>query len=72
MRPIERPIERPFGRPIGHAIADTTDETSAATEDSEIVFGEVRANRMSSSIFWVPVSRSTGYWQVQIKNGGYN
>jgi len=38
------------------------------TEDSEIVFGEVRHNRMSSEIFWVPVSRATGYWQVQIED----
>lgn len=37
-------------------------------EDSEIVFGEIRSNRMSSEIFWVPVSRSTGYWQVQIED----
>jgi saccharopepsin len=38
------------------------------TEESEIVFGEVRSNRMSSDIFWVPVSRQTGYWQVQIED----
>jgi len=37
-------------------------------EDSEIVFGEVRSNRMSSEIFWVPVSRPSGYWQVQIED----
>jgi saccharopepsin len=37
-------------------------------EDSEIVFGAVRENRMSSKLFWVPVSRSTGYWQVQIED----
>jgi len=42
------------------------------TEDSEIVFGEVRPNRMSSKIFWVPVSRSTGYWQVQIEDIALN
>jgi hypothetical protein len=38
------------------------------TEDSEIVFGAVREHRMSSKLFWVPVSKSTGYWQVQIED----
>jgi len=38
------------------------------SEDSEIVFGETRENRMSSALFWVPVSRPTGYWQVQIED----
>lgn len=38
------------------------------SEGSEIVFGETRKNRMASELFWVPVSRPTGYWQVQIKD----
>jgi len=38
------------------------------SEGSEIVFGEARKNRMASELFWVPVSRPTGYWQVQIKD----
>merc|ERR1719171_2208460 len=37
-------------------------------EGSEIVFGEVRKSRMASELFWVPVSRPTGYWQVQIED----
>merc|ERR1719161_1231367 len=37
-------------------------------EGSEIVFGEVRKERMASELFWVPVSRPTGYWQVQIED----
>merc|ERR1719324_792649 len=37
-------------------------------EGSEIVFGEVREQRMATELFWVPVSRPTGYWQVQIED----
>merc|ERR1719172_429178 len=37
-------------------------------EGSEIVFGEVRKHRMATDLFWVPVSRPTGYWQVQIED----
>lgn len=37
-------------------------------EGSEIVFGEVREHRMATDVFWVPVSRPTGYWQVQIED----
>jgi len=37
-------------------------------EDSEIVFGAIRENRMASQLFWVPVSKETGYWQVQIED----
>merc|ERR1719487_1277818 len=37
-------------------------------EGSEIVFGETRKHRMASDLFWVPVSRPTGYWQVQIED----
>jgi len=38
------------------------------SEDSEIVFGEKRDQRMATELFWVPVSRPTGYWQVQIED----
>jgi len=38
------------------------------SEGSEIVFGEVRKERMATDLFWVPVSRPTGYWQVQIED----
>jgi len=37
-------------------------------EGSEIVFGETRKERMATDLFWVPVSRPTGYWQVQIED----
>jgi len=38
------------------------------SEGSEIVFGEKRGTRMATELFWVPVSRPTGYWQVQIED----
>lgn len=37
-------------------------------EDSEITFGDVKEERMVGSMFWVPVSRQTGYWQVQMED----
>jgi len=38
------------------------------SEGSEIVFGEVRKDRMATELFWVPVSKPSGYWQVQIED----
>jgi len=35
-------------------------------EDSEVTFGQVKKEHMGSELFWVPVTRSTGYWEVQI------
>lgn len=37
-------------------------------EGSEITFGDIKAEHMASEMFWQPVSRPTGYWQVQIKD----
>lgn len=37
-------------------------------EVSEITFGEVKHEHMASDLFWVPVSRSSGYWEVQIED----
>jgi len=37
-------------------------------ESSEITFGEVKAEHAASQMFWEPVSRDSGYWQVQIKD----
>merc|ERR1719387_1777823 len=37
-------------------------------EVSEIVFGEERHDHMASNLIWVPVSRPSGYWQVQIED----
>merc|ERR1719454_1657106 len=38
------------------------------TEDSEITFGDIKGQHMASDIFWMPVSRDSGYWQVQIND----
>jgi len=40
--------------------------SDSESEGSEIVFGEKREERMATELLWVPVSRPTGYWQVQI------
>jgi len=37
-------------------------------EDSTITFGDTKEELMASPMFWQPVSRDTGYWQVQIKD----
>lgn len=37
-------------------------------EASEITFGKVKHDHMASELFWVPVTRSTGYWEVQIED----
>lgn len=37
-------------------------------EGSEITFGDIKGDRMASEMFWQPVSKDTGYWQVQIKD----
>lgn len=38
------------------------------TEDSEITFGDIKGQHMATDMFWQPVSRNTGYWQVQIND----
>lgn len=38
------------------------------SEDSEITFGDIKQERMVGDMFWVPVSRQTGYWQVQMED----
>eukprot|EP00746_Dinoflagellata_sp_MGD_P091091 gnl/MRDRNA2_/MRDRNA2_36058_c0_seq1.p1 gnl/MRDRNA2_/MRDRNA2_36058_c0~~gnl/MRDRNA2_/MRDRNA2_36058_c0_seq1.p1 ORF type:complete len:481 (-),score=65.51 gnl/MRDRNA2_/MRDRNA2_36058_c0_seq1:13-1356(-) len=37
-------------------------------ESSEIVFGDLKSQHATSDILWVPVSRPSGYWQVQIED----
>merc|ERR1719401_2255018 len=37
-------------------------------ESSEITFGDIKSEHMASPMFWQPVSRDTGYWQVQIRD----
>lgn len=37
-------------------------------ETSEITFGEIKHEHMASDLFWVPVTRASGYWEVQIED----
>jgi len=37
-------------------------------ETSEVTFGQVKSEHKASELFWVPVTRSTGYWEVQIED----
>lgn len=41
-------------------------------EDSEITFGQVKQEHMGSELFWKPVSRGSGYWEVQIDDISLN
>lgn len=41
-------------------------------ETSEITFGEVKHEHMASEMFWVPVTRASGYWEVQIEDIALN
>lgn len=34
-------------------------------ERSEITFGDVKKEHMASELYWVPVSGTAGYWEVQ-------
>jgi hypothetical protein len=36
------------------------------SEVSEITFGDIKEERMASRLFWVGVSRPSGYWEVKI------
>merc|ERR1719359_150453 len=41
-------------------------------ETSEITFGEIKHEHMASELFWVPVTRASGYWEVQIEDIALN
>jgi len=38
------------------------------TERSEVTFGEVKSDHLASDLFWVPVERDSGYWEVKIED----
>jgi len=42
--------------------------SDSQAEASEISFGEIKTDHMASELFWMPVSRSSGYWEVQIED----
>jgi len=37
-------------------------------ETSEVTFGEVKDEHLASELFWTPVARDSGYWEVQIQD----
>merc|ERR1719321_620348 len=41
------------------------------TSQSEITFGDIRENRISSEIIWAPIN-NPGYWQVEIRDLALN
>jgi len=38
------------------------------SERSEVTFGEWQTHHLASELFWVPVQRDSGYWEVQIED----
>jgi len=46
--------------------------SDSSMEDSEITFGDIKREHMASEMFWQPVSRPTGYWQVEIADIAIN
>lgn len=40
--------------------------SDADTETSEITFGQIKSEHHHGELTWVPVSRPSGYWEVQI------
>lgn len=40
--------------------------SDSTAENSEVTFGEVKADHLDTNLFWVPVARDSGYWEVQI------
>jgi len=41
-------------------------------ETSEITFGDVVGEHMASSLFWVPITGTSGYWEVRIEDITFN
>lgn len=42
--------------------------SDADSEHSEVTFGEVKKDHLASDLFWVDVSRNSGYWEVQLND----
>jgi len=38
------------------------------SELSEVSFGSIKKDRLASDVFWAPVTRDSGYWEVQISD----
>jgi hypothetical protein len=46
--------------------------SDSSEETSEITFGQVKDEHMASELFWVPVHKKSGYWEVQIEDITFN
>jgi hypothetical protein len=42
--------------------------SDSSDENSEITFGDIKREHMGSDLFWVNVSGTIGYWEVQIED----
>jgi len=42
------------------------------SETSEITFGDIKEEHMASDLLWVPVHKSSGYWEVEIEDITFN
>lgn len=40
--------------------------SDVSAEQSEVTFGEVKREHLASELFWVPVWRDSGYWEIHI------
>jgi len=43
-------------------------QADSQEEVSEVTFGSVKTSHMASDLHWAPVTRDTGYWEVQISD----
>jgi len=41
-------------------------------EESEVTFGSFKEEHMASELFWVPITKTSGYWEVQIDDITFN
>lgn len=56
-------VERSLHQPLFSVFLSDSDD-----EVSELTFGSVKLEHMAEDLTWVPVTRETGYWEVQISD----
>lgn len=59
--------EQALAKPLFSVFLSDSDQ-----EKSEITFGDVKQEHMASELFWVPVTGSSGYWEVTIDDITFN
>lgn len=40
--------------------------SDAEAEESQVTFGQADGSKLLTDLFWVPVSRNSGYWEIEI------